>query len=36
MMKVKNIVIRILKCIVCILTGSCRNKGKGGGNAETC
>lgn len=36
MMKVKNIVIRILKCLLCIFTGGFRDKGKGGGNEASC
>ena len=36
MKNVKRIVVRILKCLLCIFTGGFRDKGKGGGNEASC
>lgn len=35
MIKMKRVIIRVLKCLICLLTGGFRNKGNGGEN-ETC
>lgn len=35
MSKMKRVIIRVLKCLICLLTGGFRNKGNGGEN-ETC
>lgn len=33
MIKMRRIIIRVLKCLICFLTGGCANKKNGGDNA---
>lgn len=33
MIKMKNVIIRLLKCLICFLSGGFRHKGNGGDNA---
>ncbi len=33
MIKMKNVIIRLLKCLICFLTGGFANKKNGGGDA---
>lgn len=34
MIKMKNIIVRILKCVICFLTGGFANRRNGGDNAS--